>query len=252
VSSLSLIRKIINRLLLSNRTPLERDLYLNGDLSFSLFRRDYWVSEIDSFLRKHSSDVSVYNQIFIQEEYKRTLEILEEKGLIEGNAPVIFDVGANIGLSTLYFSRKINNAQVIAFEPFPENFERIPEQFQSYPYALWATNTNLKIDRNFRDGKEWSVRVVENTKGSVEGRTLLTIFNELNIKKVDLLKVDIEGSEFEVFLKDKEMQENLKRVNSIVIEIHDESGSREDLENFFLSSNFMHKSLGELDLFYKE
>ena len=204
----------------------------------------------DLVLRVNSSDLQVYYQIFILEEYKKTLNLLENKNVF-CSRPVILDIGANIGLSALYFKESLVNSKIYTCEPFHENFNRIPKQFQSYQYALWSKNANLKIDRSFRDGKEWSIRVLEDLKGTINGRTLDSIMSEIKLTEVDLLKIDIEGSEFEVFLNDKQMSQNLKKVKAIVIEIHDECGDRKELISFFQSCNFIYEPLGELDLFYK-
>lgn len=226
-----MLNKIVNRLFLNTYSDLERKLYLAGKLRFKICR-GFIVRENGFELRKNSSDISVFNQIFVEEEYKKVISLLSEKRIIS-TSPILLDIGANIGLSALYFQKKIKDSKVYAFEPFASNFKRIPSSINSFQYGLWSNDTQLEVRRDFRDGKEWSVQVVEDENGSIEGKSLKSILLDLGLERVDLLKVDIEGSEFEVFLNDEEMSQNLEKVKAVVIEIHDECGDRNELTTFF-------------------
>ena len=50
-------------------------------------------------------------------------EVYLKHGITLDDGAVVFDVGANIGLFTLFANRKCPTAQIYAFEPLPPNFE---------------------------------------------------------------------------------------------------------------------------------
>jgi hypothetical protein len=92
-------------------------------------KKSKWIS---IRLRPRTSDLSVFNQVFIEEEYmfsriKRTEEIKKyQDGILgRGERPLIIDCGAYIGLSGIYFKGLFPNAMVLAVEPDPENFESL-------------------------------------------------------------------------------------------------------------------------------
>jgi FkbM family methyltransferase len=72
-----------------------------------------------------------YHDIFDAKVYFRNGITLEE-------GAVIFDVGANIGLFSLFAHHQCNNAKIYAFEPAPPVFEALQKNMQSY-----AVNANL-------------------------------------------------------------------------------------------------------------
>lgn len=217
----------------------------------SIFSTLIEIPELQIKLRKNSSDIEVFYQVWTQEEYLEPINIIK-KNITISEQPIIFDIGANIGLSALYFNQKFPNASIYAFEPFESNRNQISKQFTVSPKALWKSDSNLKTSMEFRDGKEWSVQVQEDTKGNIAGARLLSLLKEYSIEVIDILKMDIEGSEYPVFLEDPTITEALTHVKSIVIEIHDDAGNRNDLYTKLKECNFINYPLGELDVFINE
>lgn len=220
-------------------------------LKSSVFSDFIKVVELNTSIRKNSSDAEVLKQIWINEEYKVPIEIITEKIQL-ANAPTILDFGANIGMASLYFKKQFPTAHILAFEPFVDNRALIHSSIKSSPKALWKSESNLELGLDFRDGKEWSVQVKEQMNGHISGDTLMNILNEYNLSEVDILKMDIEGSEFPVFLEDKSIAESLKNIKSIIIEIHDDAGNRVDLYTKIKENHFSVFPLGELDVFLNE
>lgn len=217
-------------------------------LKSSILSNEIKIEDLNLAFRKNSSDAEVIYQIWVQEEYKKPLEIIKQN--IElANKPIIFDIGANIGMASLYFKHKLPLASIYCFEPFKVNRVRIPNQFNVSPKALWKKDTKLEASLNFRDGKEWSVVVMETPEGNIQGAQLSTLMNDFKINSIDILKVDVEGSEYPAFLEDKSIEETLAHVKSIVIEIHDDAGNRNDLYTKLKKCNFINYPLGELDVF---
>lgn len=225
-------------------------IQLKFNLESNLFNSTIFIKELSKSIRKNSSDLEVVEQIWLNQEYLKPIEIIEQHFSI--NDPTIFDIGANIGMASLYFKHKFPNASVFAFEPFESNRNQISKQFTISPKALWKSNCTLKTSMEFRDGKEWSVQVQEDTKGNIAGARLLSLLKDYSIEVIDILKMDIEGSEYPVFLEDPTITEALTHVKSIVIEIHDDAGNRNDLYAKLKECNFKNYPLGELDVFINE
>lgn len=204
-------------------------------------------------IRKNSSDLEVAKQIFLEHEYEKPSKKI--KDLINiSNSPVILDAGANIGCSALYFASFFTNSKVIALEPFPETFSILKNnlivnnpEILSLKAALWSRKSS--IDFTFRDGKEWSIKTLETPKGKKKAIGLMDIEKTFKIKEIDILKVDIEGSEFEVFLNSETNCSMLSNIKSIVMEIHDDAGSRIELYEKLKAFRFDIIEMGELTLF---
>lgn len=208
-------------------------------------------------LRKSSSDIQVFDQIFVRKEYKDALEHVLNK-LALNSKPTIIDVGANIGCSAVYLGtfKGFEKSTLIALEPFPETTHFLKKNlsinFLSYKIfsaALWSKESSISFDRTYRDGKEWSIRTVENPDGKIKSVSIKSLFKKFELKEIDILKIDIEGSEYEVFLKSSKNIEFLKNIRSIIMEIHDDAGDRKKLYNVFNKQKFEIIELGELTLF---
>jgi FkbM family methyltransferase len=174
------------------------------------------------FFRHGASDVRVIRQIFLKEQYG---ELQGEK-----NVSRIIDCGANIGCSAVYFLSKYPDAELIAIEPdedncrlLRKNLEPFGERARVLQAAVWSSDQRLRIDRGqFGDGKEWSyqVRVCRaDEQADVSALGLETVINKFNWEQVDLLKIDVEGAERELFASGYVPW--LSRTRNLAIELHD-------------------------------
>lgn len=169
-------------------------------------------------LRKEISDLNVFYQVFVDSDDKYLNQI--------DNPTVIIDAGANIGLNTIKFKNKFPNAQIISIEPDPENYQTLLENTKGYSNifceqcGLWNRNANLKISDKFKMGK-WAM-IVEETEDeqNIKGRTLQSIMDQYNLSSIDLLKIDIESSEKQLFSENYSFW--LAKTKVIVIELHDQ------------------------------
>jgi FkbM family methyltransferase len=137
----------------------------------------------------------------------------------------IIDGGANIGIASLYFLNRYPAARVVAIEPHPANCEICRKNLAPYGEratliqgAIWKDAGRLVLD--VARGEEWTISVRSGGSGqpgSVKAFTLpaLIAYGDGN---VDLLKLDIEGSEKELF--GPGAQEWLPAIRNIVIELH--------------------------------
>jgi FkbM family methyltransferase len=143
---------------------------------------------------------------------------------------LIVDCGANVGYASVSFLERYPNAEVIAVEPDAGNAAMARKNLAPYEgratvveAAVWSRDSPLRIRRGgFGDGREWSYQVEEcppSEDSDVHGIDLGSLFAS---RTVELLKIDIERAEIEVFSHPCPW---LKLVRNIVIELHDDECS---------------------------
>jgi FkbM family methyltransferase len=173
-------------------------------------------------MRTGSSDREVFGQVFVEREYDL------------GELPppkTILDLGANVGYASAFFLSKYRTAEVLAVEPDPANYEACRRNLSPFGGraraihgAVWGENTTLELKRGaYRDGREWTsqvARVLEPFTNTprVNGYSVSTLIEMIGASEIDLLKIDIERSELEIFSHDSETW--LPCVKNICIELH--------------------------------
>jgi FkbM family methyltransferase len=193
----------------------------------------------------------LYDEIFVRGAYT-------QQGVTLHPNDVVLDVGANIGMFSLYVAQQAPNVTVHAFEPIPlladilsENWRAHgikgtihrfaisdadgPIDIQYYPEIslMSGLHTDPKSDEAI--GLAW----LEN-KGMLqyadqmlqgrfrretfqaERRTLSRVIQEQELERIDLLKVDVERSEHEVLAGLSEV--DWPKVKQLVVEVHDIDG----------------------------
>ena len=182
-----------------------------------------------------SSDVLVFNQIFVKQEYQHVLDWLS---LIDpqGQIGTIVDLGGNIGCAALFFSTRFPAADIFCVEPEAGNYNRLrlnlelnpDRKIKSRRAAIWMKSCKLQCVHDFRDKKESSSRFVElldDNKASAQQADAMDIrilMQLAGFKRIDLLKMDIEGAEAALF-RDADFQSFLKaNVLRVAVEVHEE------------------------------
>lgn len=186
-------------------------------------------------IRKESSDWDVFIQIFKNKEYLPLIELIK---LHNFEPKYIIDAGSNIGLTTIYFDIYFQHAFYYCIEPDANNFKILKENTNLNKincsvnnYALWNCNEPLIISNGFRDGKSWSLQIIkseDDNNTQIKTKTLQNIIDEQNISRIDVLKMDIEGSE-EVIFNDNRIHNILLMCSFIIIEIHEEVSNKNNI-----------------------
>jgi len=171
-------------------------------------------------LRSNSSDVIAFEHIFLQNQYKIQFDFKPR---------YILDLGANIGLASIYFKNRFPNAGIFAVEPDADNFEILQKNTQPYKNihclqcGIWNKPARLKIIDTGEGAWSYVTRETDalNENATIEGKSIDAIMQEYNIPQIDILKIDIEGAEKEIF--ETGFDKWLPKVRCIVIELHDRS-----------------------------
>jgi FkbM family methyltransferase len=203
------------------------------------------------YLRPFTSDKDVYLQVFVNEDYKSVISIYEQ---IFKKQPIkIIDCGSNIGLTTVYFKEKYPKAEFLAIEPFADNISMMKLNFEVNNInktgiiegGVWNKTEKLFLNRDFRDGKEWSISVgtPNGSGGEIQAFSVLDIINQKG--DIDILKIDIEGSEKQLFADIEYAKKFLQKVKCVAIEIHDEFDCRESIYQAFRQSNFFYFDISD-------
>jgi FkbM family methyltransferase len=190
------------------------------------------TSEIS--LRSATSDWFTFDQIFIHEDYnlkalKRytEFEALYAKYSAEGT-PLILDLGANIGLSSVYFHHIWPNAKIVAVEPSEDNFAVLLQNFGTATNfdpmlaGISCKSSRLALTDPAVEKNAFTTIVAEpGTDGGVQGVTVTEIlarYSKSGNYLPFIVKIDIEGFESDLFA------ENTEWVNEfpiLIIEMHD-------------------------------
>jgi len=169
--------------------------------------------------------LSIFNDIFIRKEYFF-------KDFKEGKEPLfIIDCGAHIGLATLYFKREYPESEIIAFEPNPETFKLLTRNVENNNLEnvtlVQAALSGQDGERMlFLSRKDWHWEDSLIAPRRDGGRTISVPTKRLSPyvdKRVDLLKLDIEGAEAEV-IRELANERKLARIRRVIIEFHPERG----------------------------
>lgn len=166
-------------------------------------------------LRPDTSDIATFYQIFLYREYDIQF----------GNPKIIIDGGANIGLFAIMMKNKFPESRIICIEPDPENFSLLMENLKNYEgiefeqKGIWNKETKLYIHDKYNEGK-WGMVVEESDElGTIEAISIDSVMDKYGFDQIDLLKLDIETSEKQVFSAN--YMTWLPKVTMLIVELHD-------------------------------
>jgi FkbM family methyltransferase len=169
------------------------------------------------FLRAKTSDLPTFYQCIFNKEYDIKLSTPPK---------TIIDLGANIGLTSLFFNSKYPEAKIIAVEPEKSNFELLEKNtlkiknITILEAGIWNKDASLIVKDDNRGNYGFTVEEVEEgTLESIKAVSIETIMRENDLTSIDLLKIDIEGSEKELF--EENIDYWLSKTKTLIVEFHD-------------------------------
>jgi FkbM family methyltransferase len=189
--------------------------------------------EIDN-KRNLLSKLKISDKIGFDHSYN---EIFEEKVYdikFNSEAPLILDCGSNIGLSIIYFKTHYPKAIIYGFEPDLRVFELLKENLSVFNFsdvsvynsAVWSSEGFIEfnpegslagsvVSRNRPDFESYKVKAI-------------SLRPYLEDSKIDFLKLDIEGAEYEVL---NNISDLLFNVENLFVEYHSVYGKEQQLAN---------------------
>ena len=158
------------------------------------------------YYRTGSSDMTLIYGILLKSKYKS--EYFFPKQI---NPKVILDIGGNIGITSIYLASIFPEATIYTFEPFHDNFEILKKNTQQYSnikvfnIGLGSKNGDFKVylsdnPKNF-GGVSFYPKIGGTKDESYikcEVNNINEILKELNLNALDLIKIDTEGSEYDI------------------------------------------------------
>ena len=158
--------------------------------------------------------------------------------------PVVIDIGANAGFFDIQLLSKIDGATIYAYEPMPANVKTLRATLQQNPrleksiqlFQMAVTGKPLdKLDL-FAEPEENAQVVASRFAGFNENNTkkitvpcitLTAIMQSNDLRSVDLLKLDCEGSEYDILYHTN--PELIRRIGKMVVEVHDVDKDRNNV-----------------------
>ena len=193
-------------------------------------------------ISKHKSISKVHNYFDLKIQKNVSIEGIKFLGIIENivqvyvtNIPeiefckkeikkgdTVVDIGANIGLYTLFFSKLVGaTGKVIAFEPDPENFDVLKKNIELNEITnvtlmqkgISNKNETMKLYKSHASGAHSLIKN-EWAKEYTDIQTV-TLDDYFNGEEIDMMKIDAEGFELEVIEGGKKLLENNKNMKII-------------------------------------
>jgi FkbM family methyltransferase len=186
----------------------------------------------------------MYNEIFEGREYLRS-------GIKLGDHDTIIDVGANIGMFTMYLLTNLESPNVYAFEPVPDTFEALRRNIERYPRAnvhIYNTGLGASVDSSmamtffpnmtgnstaYPDTKaaqreilskaftsEELLLIYTGEEITVPITTLSSFIRKNALDRIDLLKIDTEGCEVDILNSIE--ADHWPLIQQLAMEVHDE------------------------------
>ena len=201
----------------------------------------YFKNGIKCIMRNKSDSIAFFENYFLK------LNSPNEKFKIKKDDTVI-DIGAHIGYFTIFAAKNSYQGTIYSIEPYRESFETLKKNLELNdltnvkPFhaaiSKATEQVTLYINKNNQIGN--SIFKTDETTESekVDSFSLGDFVKNNKIEKIDFLKIDCEGAEFEILLNlDHQI---LQKIDKIVSEMHPkiENFKIEDVKEFLTSHGF--------------
>lgn len=169
---------------------------------------------------------------------------------LKGLSPrCVVDAGANIGFASIRLQEMFPDAEIVAVEAESENFKLLCQNTRAYPRirpvhaAIWPEPGVVSIQNP--NEATWSFYVGRTGAGEVvEALPLDLLMARFALPRIDLLKLDIEGGEYELFSRAVPW---LSKVDVMLVEMHDRKvpGCTQALEQMLVGVAHTKRKVGE-------
>jgi len=212
---------------------------------------------IPLLVRTGTADPNPFRQVFLEQQYA-------DLPLLAPQATTILDLGANVGYSAIWLAMMFPQATVYAVEPLPENYVRLEKQIQTAGMDAQIKTLEAAISAQDKSGAFFQFEEgFFHTSGSliadarhhemvsaVACLSLPSILDRFGLAGIDVLKVDVEGTEGELFADPPEsFRKIMADCRVVAIEAHGAENAR-IVEAFFSSLGWQSKSRSEIVCYY--
>lgn len=170
------------------------------------------------WVRPGTSDVETFDEVFMAREYDVQLPDFAPRSIL--------DLGANVGYTSVLFAVRWPEARILAVEPATDNMVLLKRNTGPYRgvtairAAVWSRPAEVAVTNP--EAAANAYRMSDASGGAGEERipahTVGQLIERLGCARLNLLKMDVEGAEAEIFRGPLEW---LDRVDVMVVELHD-------------------------------
>ena len=212
--------------------------------NWHIYPKVYWQLSNDKFavfetttdlkikIRVKSTDLMALTNVWMINEY-------DIDGFEINPSDIIIDVGAHIGLFSLFVSQFCKTGKIFSFEPIRENFDLLVSNLglnhteNVFPFNVGVSKKSGKLNLFLNnDQSAHSIFPKGSESITVEATSLQKIFDEKQISSCKLLKLDCEGAEYDII--DSLPMEYLDKIQNMAIEYHLADTKPELIKNLIL------------------
>jgi FkbM family methyltransferase len=179
----------------------------------------------------HEFKESFFEEVYFQKLPKHNLEV---------ENPVVIDIGANVGYFTAFALAKLKHPKILAYEPIPRNFRELKDNIDPLKQNVTLVNMavscrkgDLILKLNNDQNITTSASIFDNPYGQdelvVKTTTLEEIMSEHQLSKIDILKMDCEGAEYEIIYNTP--VEVFRNIQCITMETHQGTEPRQNTDS---------------------
>lgn len=185
-------------------------------------------------IRRNVWDARIIRETFVEKPYVKRFKLPQH--------PVVVDIGGYIGDFSMYAAHNLQAARVVVYEPTAENFNILQQNIAINDLSDRVVAVNkavsssheITLNTQIDDDEEVHVSAYwypDAEKRVLPSDTISDIFATHDLHHIDLLKIDCEGGEYDIFPSITDDQ--FERIYNLVFEFHRIDGRDNDLESIY-------------------
>lgn len=177
-------------------------------------------------------DISILHEILADDQYVLTQ-------IIDGGDTVV-DIGAHIGIFSVLAAARCGDGEVLAFEPEPSNYCLLQVNaalnptlsIRTFNQAAFSSRSERPLHLSRTNSGAHTLLLDSGDSALVRCITLGDVLHLTEKGHIDLLKLDCEGSEFDIIASTS--MDDLRKIDRIIMEVHDAAYTRPgDIDSLF-------------------